>query len=364
MGKKKDRKKKAPSATEMERRRAQAAAATGQIEKKDLTPQELIRKFSADIINLSQHKTGLKAMLNSRIKMAEQLMEREPMKFNVLRVDTLKQLRDEFQPIDEGVKTLMVISGTLEDLPTFAEKMAYMSDNMDKLIDAATSFDEIARNFQVIDAQFNQQLASIVRPAAVASPNGPTVMQSTVGDDAFKVNYQSSIADAPGVEIPLVLQFDGTDNETLHKVAISAMGTKILFNGEPMNTAQQPTIIFDGNISQLNNFFTDNYSIVVGDQPSGLVIEIEGMDQLMCHVNPIIPERMEDTSMEVSAEDAQAIMEGIKDESISGTTDPEQVKAEHAAADAAAEEALKDVKKDVEEQAAQAAKIMNFQPAT
>lgn len=342
MGKKR---KSTISAKEQQRRAAQAQQAQMASPKKKIeSSADFIKGFISDVINISQVKTNLKTVLQDRIKRAEKLVEGNPMKFNVLRTDTYKEVLKKFEPIDQEVKNLMGIVGELDDKQTFADKMMFLGENMDKLSNVMLAFNDVSMELQQVDARFNQQLAGLIKPANMTPEMDDLQYKSSAGTAQLCMDYLSTIVGAPGTLQPLHLNFQAEKPTDDFDIVIKLNDAKFTFAGAPY---EEDHIEIRGNVEVINDLLA-KYDVVVGEVPSTFIVcGIPEADNLPILVKPIDPQRMTDeASVEVSAEEAETIMNGIENDSLTGSTDPEEIKREQ-------EEA-------VAEGEAEAAKVINF----
>lgn len=321
------KKKKGLSQREIDRRAAQAQQATQANPKQKMkSSTEFIQGFIADVINIGQVKTNLKTVLQDRIKRAEKLVEGNPLKFNVLRVDTYKDVLKKFEPIDQEVVTLMGIAGELDDKPTFAEKMVFLAENMDKLSNVMLAFNEVSMELQQVDARFNQQLQSLIKPAKLNPEFSDIQYKASAGTAKLCMDYLTNILGAPGTLQPLHLNFQSENPTETFNITIKTGDTKFSYAGADY-TEDEINII--GTVDVINDLLA-KYDVNIGEVPTTFTVcGIPEAEMLPILVKPIDPARMtSEASTEVTEEEAQAIMDGIENESISGSTDPEAVKAE------------------------------------
>lgn len=274
---------------QMEKRRQQQKAAHEQARKdampsKTDTPKkrpavtatDVIKGFTGDVMSLINHKAGMKMLLKHRLDMAAEMVEKDPLKFNQLRIDAFRKIQDRFAKMDEIVTGLMGVAGKLEDLQTNEERMLYIADKFDIVAQMYFEFDMIQQEMAQADMQFN----SSVREATGIDPNKrPTVEYiSDFGDANFNIKIPTIIHGTPGELIALPGEIDGTE---ISSEAMAAGGTlsvsivtcgvefykKALTPGDQyVREGREGMINLTGNISMIK-FSWSNLAFKMPDQP-------------------------------------------------------------------------------------------------
>lgn len=254
------------------------------------TTQDLITGFTADVINLAQHKAGMKMILEKKLKFAEELVEKNPLKFNEIRVDVFREIRKDFDQIDKGVNELMVFIGKLSDLPTFEEKMMALTSNFDKLSECMFNFEAIGRKLQDVDQKFN---------ASVQHAMGMDVAQKqqisyieTYGEEDFQLKLPTLLKGEVGeiVDMPGEILGDGSMESTLAMTINIVHNSVKLFRRNPetqdLTEVTEPSLSVTGNIGVLN-YQLKHFSVQIPEVAGNIIIAGFNKEGATMNVVPI-----------------------------------------------------------------------------
>lgn len=197
--------KKSSKRREEEKKRAQLRAQEYQRRqnqaKPNLTPGDLVRGFSSDLLAIMQHFQSARLHVSQRIAQAEKMKEQNPERFNTLRVDAFKDLDGRMDALQTQIDGIAGLVGTLEDLQTMHDKMVFMSENFGDMTKMQFNLESFMRELQDIDATFNREIIQLMTPDASADPNAMMEFPSeAVSDKANAVVEEDRTSE---VDVPI-----------------------------------------------------------------------------------------------------------------------------------------------------------------
>ena len=140
-------------------------------------PSDLIEGLTTDVLNLLQYKIQLKSYLDQRLQFARDMREKNPAKFNDLRVEEFEALEKDFEPLDKAIRDLAGAVGTMDDMVSMNEKMLFFADNIHGLTEAQLKFDVLSRKMAELDAHFHSTFQKImnITPPETDPETDPTI---------------------------------------------------------------------------------------------------------------------------------------------------------------------------------------------
>lgn len=91
-------------------------------------------------------------------------IEKDPSKYAKLRADAYDEYMDKIKPLREVLTKLAAFVGKAHDVPTNYDKMMYLNENMQYLYEAQFTFDRCARELQLLDERFADEISRIETP--------------------------------------------------------------------------------------------------------------------------------------------------------------------------------------------------------
>ena len=195
--KKKNQQIKQRTAQEAARRKAQSENAKP---KKIMSPEDLIKGFTGDVVELESHARQLEQFLKTRIELIYKLKENAPEKFAALSDAPFKELQDKMQECLSAIRNLFELIGTIVDMEKFADKMTTIHDNFGKFLEAQIQFQGFAFHMQNIDEQFNKQYQSLLTPPVSLDKTADGQEMPMEKEESTDVPEQPAQTDAPEAE--------------------------------------------------------------------------------------------------------------------------------------------------------------------
>ena len=152
------------------RKRVAAERAAAENKTRKMTPADITDGFSSDILQLMQIFSNARMHVKQRIRVAEEMKEKNPERFNLLRVDAFREMDAKMEEIQKKVDECAGIVGTMADMTTMHEKMMFVSRNFGNLHESQIAIEQLGRELTEIDMRFNQQITELMTPANLDDP--------------------------------------------------------------------------------------------------------------------------------------------------------------------------------------------------
>lgn len=207
------------AAREASRRQAQSENAQP---KKLVSPDELVKGFTADIIELESHARNLEQFIKTRIELIYRLKENTPEKFTTLNDAPFKELQDKMNGCLDAIRTLFELVGTIADMEKFSEKLTTIHDNWGKLMEAQIQFQGFAMHMQSVDEQFNKQYQSLLTPPqnleVTKDGREMPMAEEEKAEDEFIVEVSPDQVDESAAETPVEEETRSENSENTESV--------------------------------------------------------------------------------------------------------------------------------------------------
>lgn len=205
MGKtKSEMKKEAKKKARRNQYEAQRNASHAVPQKRPIDPKTFTSKLMPDYLQLVNGVEQLKKIAKERIKIITDLKTKDPDKYKHIDLQAYQTYDEGLKNMDDVLRRVAQFIGEVEDVPSYAEKMIIIHDNISLMSEAMTMFQMQMMALQGLDEAFKASLPSAPQPENLDVPN-EEVKDATATDcqEDSTIEQQSVETSNESIEEPI-----------------------------------------------------------------------------------------------------------------------------------------------------------------